>query len=386
MQRFQRRHFGAQWAQLYPAARAAWPSQSARAAMLARKFADAPVRAVGVGTPVSGAVWTSQENTRLTVHGAWRVPVTVSFAFPARLRPAGVAAAYTHLDLYLKLSQHRSPLVVGEGPASIDAPIITPQHPVQRQTSAPILMYHLVGPYPRRQDWTDDYGYAIEYGLTVSPSQFAGEMRYLAAHTYTAISLTRLADALLYGLPLPRRAVVLTFDDGRQSPWSNAVPLLRRYGFTATFFVCSGFVGQINQTPAHLNVQRYLSWDQVTSLARMGFWIEDHGQKDINVLWSSPPDLLHTEVQQSARLLTAHTHQPMQFVAYTGALWPYPQASQSGPQQWSLFAQLAGLGYAGAVTDTRVPSTHESSGQLFQLPRVRVSPHESVSQFAASLR
>jgi peptidoglycan/xylan/chitin deacetylase (PgdA/CDA1 family) len=353
--------------------------------MLTQKFGRVAVQFVGVGTPTPGAVWTSQENPRVSA-ATWRVPVAVAFREPRQLKPAGVASTYTGLDLYLSLSSPRGrALVVGEGPASIDAPVLTPAQPPNITASVPILMYHLVGPYPSRRQWADDYGYNIEYGLTVSPAQFAGEMAYLAGHGYHAISLTRLADALLYDLPLPTKPVALTFDDGRQSPWFYAVPLLRRYGFTATFFVCSGFAGQTNQTPNHLNVQHYLSWSQVTDLARTGFWIEDHGQKDLNPLWGLPVPELQTEVQRSAQLLTAHTRQPIQFLAYTGALWPYSLASESGPEEWALFAHLAGFGYVGAVVDARIPSAQESSAQVWQLPRVRVSPGESLAGFAASL-
>src|SRR5579872_4465612 len=255
-----------------------------------------------------------------------------------------------------------------------------------RAARVPILMYHLVGQYPARSQWTDDYGYRIEAGLTVPTAQFAAEMAYLAGHRYHAISLTRLADNLLYGLPLPPRPVVLTFDDGRLSPWINAVPVLRRYGFTAEFFVCAGFIGQTNQTASHLNVQRYLSWSQINSLAGDGFWIEDHGQKDISVLWSVPPTVLRAEVDQSARLLAARTGQPVQFLAYTGALWPYASAAQAGPAQEALFPKLAQIRYAGAVVDSSLPSTVESSRQMWQLPRVRIFPGESITAFAAALR
>lgn len=154
----------------------------------------------------------------------------------------------------------------------------------------------------------------------------------------------------------------------------------------SNFFVCSGFVGHTNQTSNHLNVQHYLSWNQVARLAETGFWIEDHGQKDINALCGLPTPLLRTEVQQSARMLTARTHRPIQFVAYAGALWSYLQASQAGPLEWSLFARLTGMGYARAAVDARVPSSEEVSTQPFQLPRVRVTPGEALTAFAQSLR
>lgn len=386
MRRFQRHDFAHQWKQLSKIARQSWPSRDARTQMLMRKFGRVKVRSIHLGTPVGGSVWISREDPRVSVTNAWRVPVEISLASSHRLHPAGISSAYVRLDLYLSSPSSRSAArVVGEGPASLDAPIITPAHPPHVRTHVPILMYHLVGPYPVRQEWTNDYGYNIEYGLTVTPGQFAAEMRYLAGKDYHAISFTRLADALLYGLPLPPRPVILTFDDGRQSPWFHALPVLRRYGFTATFFVCSGFVGQTNQTASHLNVQRYLSWKQVTDLSRTGFWIEDHGQKDIEPLWGLPISRLRAEVQASARLLTAHTHQPIQFVAYTGALWPYPEASQSGPEEQALFARLAGLGYVGGTVDARVAASQESSEQIWQLPRVRVEPGETPAEFAASL-
>lgn len=215
--------------------------------MLQAKFAGVTIAGVTIGAPTPGASWTSHENTQRAVAKVWRVPVSVTFAGADQLRPGGVADAYQGLALYLTVPEPHAPaLVVGEGPASIDAPVLVPAHPADVQVNVPILMYHRVGPYPSRAAWTSDYGYQIEYGLTVSPEQFAAEMDYLAAQHDTPISPTRLADTLLYGLPLPPHPVMLTFDDGRQSPWTYAVPVLRRYGFTAAFFVCSDFVGETN--------------------------------------------------------------------------------------------------------------------------------------------
>lgn len=385
MRRFKARNFNSEWPQLSRTAKLDWPSRHARAAMLQRKFPKGLILAMSVGTPARGGTWVGPQGPGETVAGVWRVPVTVTLA--PRLRPSGVVALYRRLDLYLSSARRGKRVYIdGEGPASLDAPIIDPTRPPASRVHVPILMYHRVGPYPSPRQWTNNYGYQIEYGLTVPTSQFEEEMRFLSVHGYHAISLPRLADALLYGLPLPAHPVALTFDDGRQSPWFHAVPVLRRYGFTATFFVCSGFVGQTNQTSNHLNVQHYLAWKQITRLARTGFWIEDHGQKDINVLWGLPMPALRVEVEQSAEALTAHTHRPIQFIAYTGALWPYPRASEAGPLQLALFARLSELGYAGAAVDARAPATVESSRQLFQLPRVRVTPGESLTAFVQSLR
>jgi peptidoglycan/xylan/chitin deacetylase (PgdA/CDA1 family) len=45
-------------------------------------------------------------------------------------------------------------------------------------------------------------------------------------------------------LKLPSRPIVITFDDGYESTYTNAFPVLRKYGFHATVFMVSGFVGR----------------------------------------------------------------------------------------------------------------------------------------------
>lgn len=382
LREWERREYAAQWAELSPAARAEWPGPRARARMLRAKFSGDVVRQIHLGVPVRNSAWQSLEDTRRHVTETWRVPVSITFA--GRRQPGAVAGDYRRLSLSLTVHGKKT-LVVGEGPASLDAPLVFPAHPAHARLHVPILMYHRISALPLPSQWTDSYGYSIEYGLTVPPAQFAAEMRYLAGHHVTAISLTRLADALLYGLPLPQRSVVITFDDGRASPWQYAVPLLRRYGFTAVFFPCAGLVGQTVEAASHLNVQRYLSWDQIHRLAQMGFWIEDHGQKDRQVLWTATPAQLQTEAGASAQQLAAHSGEPAQFIAYTGALWPYPSAAEVGPQQQAMFPRLAGLGYVGGVTDTRISSGHESTADLWHLPRIRVQPGESLPDFTASL-
>ncbi len=313
--------------------------------------------------------------------------MSLTFTNPSALQPTDVNTSYQRLSLVMTLdASNQTARIFGEGPASLDAPIIVPANPTVEQVTVPILMYHRVAPLPQQSTWTSSYGYRIEYGLTVPPDQFAAELDDLSQQGYQVISLTRLADALLDGLPLPTHPVVLTFDDGRQSPYTYAVPELRKHGDTAEFFACSGFVGETNETANHLNVQHYLTWDQVTGLNSQGFWVEDHGQKDQQVLWNLNQTALNVEAGQSAQALSSHTGRDIQFVAYTGALWPYPRANQAGPAQEQLFAALSQLGYVGGVLDTRISSTQESTGQLFQLPRIRVSPGETLAEFNSSLQ
>jgi peptidoglycan/xylan/chitin deacetylase (PgdA/CDA1 family) len=74
--------------------------------------------------------------------------------------------------------------------------------------------------------------------LCVSPKHFADHLELLHRY-YPVLSLQQLLRSLR-GAQLPKRAVVLTFDDGYADNLWNAKPLLEKYEMPATFFVTSG--------------------------------------------------------------------------------------------------------------------------------------------------
>ena len=82
-------------------------------------------------------------------------------------------------------------------------------------------------------------------GLCVSHAHFSEHMEYLRRHC-AVLSLRKLF-ALLLAERLPRRAVVLTFDDGYTDNLWNAKPILERFELPATFFVASGYVVQTRE-------------------------------------------------------------------------------------------------------------------------------------------
>jgi len=90
--------------------------------------------------------------------------------------------------------------------------------------------------------------------LCVSPKHFADHLDYLRRN-YPVLSLKQLSSALRKGR-LPRRGVVLTFDDGYSDNLLNAKPLLERYDTPATFFITTGYLGS----------RREFWWDELERL------------------------------------------------------------------------------------------------------------------------
>lgn len=106
-----------------------------------------------------------------------------------------------------------------------------PAEPIQdARPHVPILMYHEIASPAE-----------TESNLSVSPDQFAAQLQYLHDAGYQTPTFTEAAAALAGGPgSLPSRSVVLTFDDGYADFHSQALPLLEKFGFTATVFVTTG--------------------------------------------------------------------------------------------------------------------------------------------------
>src|SRR6266571_9064722 len=106
----------------------------------------------------------------------------------------------------------------------------------------PILMYHSIS-----HDASPKFK-----PFAVSPELFAKHMAYLHEHGYTPITVTQFANALIQGgSALPERPVVLTFDDGFADFFTDALPVLERYSFTATLYVTTAFIGSTSRRMQH---------------------------------------------------------------------------------------------------------------------------------------
>ncbi|HWQ14527.1 MAG TPA: polysaccharide deacetylase family protein [Roseiflexaceae bacterium] len=149
------------------------------------------------------------------------------------------------------------------GPAG--APAIPPQGGALWSGPAPILMYH----YVRAVDHAAD---PLGWELSVTPALFEQHMAALAQAGYTGVQVDLLARCMRGaggrdGAPAcPARPVALTFDDGYEDAFTVVLPALRRHGFTATFYIVTGFVGQPG----------YMGWEQLAALRDAGMEIGSH--------------------------------------------------------------------------------------------------------------
>ncbi len=84
-----------------------------------------------------------------------------------------------------------------------------------------------------------------------------------------AVCFLAMTGAAAQRQPIPDKLVVLTFDDSKASHYTVVRPLLKKYGFGATFFISEGFSFRTNK-------EDYLTWEQIAELHRDGFEIGNH--------------------------------------------------------------------------------------------------------------
>ena len=128
----------------------------------------------------------------------------------------------------------------------------------------PILMYHAVATEPN--DATR--------ALSVAPEAFAEQMALLDDHGFTPVSTAQLANSWRSGSPLPKRPVLITFDDGYEGVHRHALPVLAKHGFAATLFVSTGWLRGSYDSGGALDTM--LDWDQVRELADADVEIGGH--------------------------------------------------------------------------------------------------------------
>jgi peptidoglycan/xylan/chitin deacetylase (PgdA/CDA1 family) len=127
--------------------------------------------------------------------------------------------------------------------------------------TVPILCYHRFG--------------AGGGKMVVSSANFAAQLDWLERNNYQVIRLSRLIDYLEGRQALPRRSVVLTIDDGYESAYRLAFPLLRKYGMPSTLFVYTDFIGGRDA----------LSWGQLRELTASGLVdVQAHSKTHRNLI------------------------------------------------------------------------------------------------------
>ncbi|MGH3965015.1 MAG: polysaccharide deacetylase family protein [Pseudonocardiaceae bacterium] len=221
----------------------------------------------------------------------------------------------------------------------------------------PILMYHAVAEHPA----------AATRRLSVRPEMLAAQLASLRQQGFTTLTFSRLGAALRGGGALPPRPIVLTFDDGYADFHREALPLLARYGCTATLFVTTGWVADAGEHAAGTPLDRMLSWSQIDEVFAAGFEVGAHSHSHAQ-LDQLPDAALRQELSVSKVLLEDRLGREVPGLAY-----PYGYSSARVREA----VCAAGYRHAAAVSN----ATARPKADLFALPRLTIRRSTSLDTF-----
>ncbi len=171
-----------------------------------------------------------------------------------------------------------------------------------RRRGVPVLMYHQVGEHrrgSRLNRWR------------VTPADFERQLAYLSRKGYRGVSLSEWLDA-----PESKgKRAVLTFDDGFEGVLTNALPVMKRYGFTGTVFVVAGKIGGGNDWDGENPAERLLDEDGIQQLLRYGVEVGSHGYLHRPLPELTPAER-STETGKSRAVLEEITGRPVRTFCY----------------------------------------------------------------------
>jgi len=161
-------------------------------------------------------------------------------------RPSPTAFESAQADFVPLWLRFQPPDAAGQ---SVD-PTLPQVAPAARKPYVAVLVWHDV--LPEKQVWFD-----------TTLATFKAQLAAIKSGGFHVVSLQDLADHLIKGAPLPERPLVITFDDNNRGLYRYAFPLLKRYGYPATLFVHTDYVGVTTS-------KEHSSWDELTEMQRSG--------------------------------------------------------------------------------------------------------------------
>lgn len=193
--------------------------------------------------------------------------------------------------------------------------------------------------------------------LSVTLDDFEQHMKWLKEYGYTSITPDELYAFITEGAALPDKPVLITFDDGYKDNYTNAFPIMQKYGMKGTIFVVTGFLGVY---------ENYLTWEQAKELLDKGFSIESHTYSHKSMTEASDDELMK-ELTKSKDKIKEKLGVEANFLAYP-----------TGTYNLHIAALAQAAGYKGAFTIKYDNVSRETN--VFAIERVPIFHTENTNK------
>ncbi|HEX3974990.1 MAG TPA: polysaccharide deacetylase family protein [Solirubrobacteraceae bacterium] len=241
--------------------------------------------------------------------------------------------------------------VRGESTASI----LGPATGVRGTASVPVLMYHVIAAPPSHAPFP---------GLYVLPQEFAAQMQALKKAGWRAVTLDQLQAYWTKGAKLPAgKPIVITFDNGYHSQYTEALPVLRKMGWVADENM------QLSGLPPS---QGGLTTSEVKDMVNAGWELDTQGISHADLITLDAAQL-HDQIDSARKTIQRRYGVPVNWFCYP-----------SGHYDTTVINAVRAAGYIGSTTV--IPGWAGPSSDPYRLPRLRVlggtSPTSLLTQIA----
>jgi peptidoglycan/xylan/chitin deacetylase (PgdA/CDA1 family) len=233
--------------------------------------------------------------------------------------------------------------------------------------SLPILMYHSVSD----EDESRSHAY---FRTCTSPDVFAEQMACLNGEGYSPCGLAQALDYLRSGNRAAMKPVVITFDDGYADFYREAFPVLHRYGFSATVFLPTAYIGDC---PVPFKGKDCLTWSEVRELSNHGIAFGSHTATHPQLRELSAA-AINEEIVSSKNTIEERIGRSVDSFAY-----PFAFPQNDADFRASLRESLESAGYETGVCTIVGRGTCESDP--FFLERLPVNSSDDARLFLAKL-
>jgi peptidoglycan/xylan/chitin deacetylase (PgdA/CDA1 family) len=165
-----------------------------------------------------------------------------------------------------------------------------------------------------------------------------------------------------------QKVVCIVFDDGWQSQYVNALPILNKYGFEATFGIITGYADEKNP--------EFMSWSEIVNLADDGQDIASHTYNHENLAFMSNSSINY-ELSKSKQDLENH--------GINAPIFVYPYGGGAGNATVESFVAKYYLSARG-IESTTVMGTPLNLTQpfdKFSLPAYAIENTTTLSRFTS---
>lgn len=236
----------------------------------------------------------------------------------------------------------------------------------QDRSRVPILMYHSIS--------DNLFGMSHPYfHINTLPEVFSQQMRWLRNAGYRSIDLKQACTGLEAGTDLSK-TIVITFDDGYRDFYTDALPILKQCGFSATLFLATD---RIHNAPARIEGADYLTWSDLRELHAEGIRFGSHTVSHPD-LRSLGPEQIEYELGHSKEVLEEQ-------LGVSIDAFSYPFGFPEEDKNFTRFLEdvLSNLGFDYGVSTILGRASRRSN--RFFLPRLPVNSCDDPSLFRAKL-